>query len=225
MKWARPLFAHANTRHAVRLLKRSTFVRTSIFLIRRPFIEMFGCSKQSKVEKWQQLLWRQSPSSDSYNTDGDGVEFHQGSGEFTEKYVAQGMYCTKSTRMAKAGDALMSVRDPVGTVNITKNDCCIGRGLAAIRSNRTPEVNEFQLYAFKAKADEFNAMGHGSTILSININELHDLMMPDATIDQQMRLVEVARQSNKSKSKFLNARSELYESNKSIRIHKFDVII
>ena len=97
--------------------------------------------------------------------------------------------------------------------------------MAAIRSNRTPELNEFQLYAFKAKADEFNAMGHGSTILSININELHDLMMPDATIDQQMRLVEVARQSNKSKSKFLNARSELYESNKSIRIHKFDVII
>ena len=127
--------------------------------------------------------------------------------------------------MAKAGDVLMSVRDPVGTGNITKNDCCIGRGLAAIRSNRTPELNEFQLYAFKAKADEFNAMGHGSAILSININELHDLMMPDATIDQQMRLVEVARQSNKSKSKFLNARSELYESNKSIRIHKFDVII
>ena len=170
---------------------------------------MFGCCKQSKLEKMATIVMGQSPSSDSYNTDGDGVEFHQGSGEFTEKYVAQGMYCTKPTRMAKAGDVLMSVRAPVGTVNITKNDCCIGRGLAAIRSNRTPKLNEFLLYAFRAKADEFNVMGHGSTILSINKNELHDLMMPDATIDQQMRFVEVAGQSDKSKFELNEAIKDL----------------
>ena len=168
-------------------------------VVKSQFIEMFGCCKQSKLEKMATIVMGQSPSSDSYNMDGEGVEFHQGSGEFTEKYVAQGMYCSKPTRMAKAGDVLMSVRAPVGTVNITRNDCCIGRGLAAIRSNRAPELNEFLLYAFRAKADEFNAMGHGSTILSINKNELHDLMMPDATIDQQLRFVEVAEQSDKSK--------------------------
>lgn len=174
-------------------------VRQTDELVKSQFIEMFGCCKQSKLEKMATIVMGQSPSSDSYNTDGDGVEFHQGSGEFTEKYVAQGMYCTKPTRMAKADDVLMSVRAPVGTVNITRNDCCIGRGLAAIRSNRAPELNEFLLYAFRAKADEFNAMGHGSTILSINKNELHDLMMPDATVDQQLRFVEVAGQSDKSK--------------------------
>ena len=174
-------------------------IRQTDELVKSQFIEMFGCCKQSKLEKMATIVMGQSPSSDSYNTDGDGVEFHQGSGEFTEKYVAQGMYCTKPTRMAKAGDVLMSVRAPVGTVNITRNDCCIGRGLAAIRSNRAPELNEFLLYAFRAKADEFNAMGHGSTILSINKNELHDLMMPDATVDQQLRFVEGAGQSDKSK--------------------------
>ena len=174
-------------------------IRQTDELVKSQFIEMFGCCKQSKLEKMATIVMGQSPSSDSYNTDGDGVEFHQGSGEFTEKYVAQGMYCTKPTRMAKAGDVLMSVRAPVGTVNITRNACCIGRGLAAIRSNRAPELNEFLLYAFRAKADEFNAMGHGSTILSINKNELHDLMMPDATVDQQLRFVEVAGQSDKSK--------------------------
>lgn len=184
-------------------------IRQTDELVKSQFIEMFGCCKQSKLEKMATIVMGQSPSSDSYNTDGDGVEFHQGSGEFTEKYVAQGMYCTKPTRMAKAGDVLMSVRAPVGTVNITKNDCCIGRGLAAIRSNRTPKLNEFLLYAFRAKADEFNVMGHGSTILSINKNELHDLMMPDATIDQQMRFVEVAGQSDKSKFELNEAIKDL----------------
>lgn len=178
-------------------------------LVKSQFIEMFGCCKQSKLEKMATIVMGQSPSSDSYNMDGEGVEFHQGSGEFTEKYVAQGMYCSKPTRMAKAGDVLMSVRAPVGTVNITRNDCCIGRGLAAIRSNRAPELNEFLLYAFRAKADEFNAMGHGSTILSINKNELHDLMMPDATIDQQLRFVEVAEQSDKSKFELNEAIKDL----------------
>lgn len=184
-------------------------VRQTDELVKSQFIEMFGCCKQSKLEKMATIVMGQSPSSDSYNTDGDGVEFHQGSGEFTEKYVAQGMYCTKPTRMAKADDVLMSVRAPVGTVNITRNDCCIGRGLAAIRSNRAPELNEFLLYAFRAKADEFNAMGHGSTILSINKNELHDLMMPDATVDQQLRFVEVAGQSDKSKFELNEAIKDL----------------
>lgn len=184
-------------------------IRQTDELVKSQFIEMFGCCKQSKLEKMATIVMGQSPSSDSYNTDGDGVEFHQGSGEFTEKYVAQGMYCTKPTRMAKAGDVLMSVRAPVGTVNITRNACCIGRGLAAIRSNRAPELNEFLLYAFRAKADEFNAMGHGSTILSINKNELHDLMMPDATVDQQLRFVEVAGQSDKSKFELNEAIKDL----------------
>lgn len=193
-------------------------------LVKSQFIEMFGCCKQSKLEKMATIVMGQSPSSDSYNTDGDGVEFHQGSGEFTEKYVAQGMYCTKPTRMAKAGDVLMSVRAPVGTVNITRNDCCIGRGLAAIRSNRAPELNEFLLYAFRAKADEFNAMGHGSTILSINKNELHDLMMPDATVDQQLRFVEVAGQSDKSKFELQyvnrNVKEMITCSQKKIRLNR-----
>ena len=201
-----------------------TPARSSSDDFKSQFIEMFGCCKQSKLEKMATIVMGQSPSSDSYNTDGDGVEFHQGSGEFTEKYVAQGMYCTKPTRMAKAGDVLMSVRAPVGTVNITKNDCCIGRGLAAIRSNRTPKLNEFLLYAFRAKADEFNVMGHGSTILSINKNELHDLMMPDATIDQQMRFVEVAGQSDKSKFELQYVKRNVKEmikcSQKKIRLNR-----
>ena len=97
-------------------------------------MEQFGSNEKVPLEKLATIVMGQSPTSDSYNTEGAGVPFYQGSGEFTDKYVGDGMFCTAPTRMAKAGDVLMSVRAPVGTVNITLKDCCIGRGLAAIRS-------------------------------------------------------------------------------------------
>ena len=168
-------------------------------MFKSQFIEMFGATEKVPLEQLATIVMGQSPSSDSYNTDGLGVPFYQGSGEFTEKYVGNGMFCTAPTRMAKAGDVLMSVRAPVGTVNITSKECCIGRGLAAIRSKVSAEYNEYFLYAFRAMADVLNSMGHGSTVLAINKNELHGLLMPNASLQSQMRFVAFAQQSDKSK--------------------------
>ena len=109
------------------------------------------------------------------------------------------MYCTAPTRMAEAGDVLMSVRAPVGTVNITEEECCIGRGLAAIRSKKSSEYNEFFLYAFRVLEKEISNMGQGSTVLSINKNTLHDLLMPDADKELQKEFILFAQQSDKSK--------------------------
>ena len=168
-------------------------------LVKSQFIELFGATEKVPLEQLATIVMGQSPSSDSYNTDGLGVPFYQGSGEFTEKYVGNGMFCTAPTRMAKAGDVLMSVRAPVGTVNITSKECCIGRGLAAIRSKVSAEYNEYFLYAFRAMADDLNSMGHGSTVLAINKNELHGLLMPNASLQSQMSFVAFAQQSDKSK--------------------------
>ena len=168
-------------------------------LVKSQFIEMFGATEKVPLEQLATIVMGQSPSSDSYNTDGLGVPFYQGSGEFTEKYVGKGMFCTAPTRMAKAGDVLMSVRAPVGTVNITPKECCIGRGLAAIRSKVSAEYNEYFLYAFRAMAEVLNSMGHGSTVLAINKNELHGLLMPNASLQSQMSFVAFAQQSDKSK--------------------------
>lgn len=179
-------------------------------------MEQFGETEKVPLIQLTSIVMGQSPSSDSYNTVGEGVPFYQGSGEFTDKYVGDGMFCTEPTRMARAGDVLMSVRAPVGTVNVTTKDCCIGRGLAAIRSKVSADYNEYFLYAFRAMADQLGAMGHGSTILAINKNELHNLMMPNATLPEQMKFVRFARQSDKSKSNLLKARSELYECEKPI---------
>lgn len=168
-------------------------------LVKSQFIEMFGATEKVPLEQLATIVMGQSPSSDSYNTDGLGVPFYQGSGEFTEKYVGNGMFCTAPTRMAKAEDVLMSVRAPVGTVNITPKECCIGRGLAAIRSKVSAEYNEYFLYAFRAMAEVLNSMGHGSTVLAINKNELHGLLMPNASLQSQMSFVAFAQQSDKSK--------------------------
>lgn len=162
-------------------------------------MEQFGSTEKVPLEELATIVMGQSPTSDSYNTEEMGVPFYQGSGEFTDKYVGAGMFCTAPTRMAKAGDVLMSVRAPVGTVNITLKDCCIGRGLAAIRSKVSAEYNEYFLYAFRAMADVLGSMGHGSTVLAINKNELHELLMPNASLPEQMSFVAFAQQSDKSK--------------------------
>lgn len=185
-------------------------------LVKSQFMEQFGETEKVPLIQLTSIVMGQSPSSDSYNTVGEGVPFYQGSGEFTDKYVGDGMFCTEPTRMARAGDVLMSVRAPVGTVNVTTKDCCIGRGLAAIRSKVSADYNEYFLYAFRAMADQLGAMGHGSTILAINKNELHNLMMPNATLPEQMKFVRFARQSDKSKFELEQALTELTATYKRI---------
>ena len=169
-------------------------------LVKAKFVEMFGDVEKIQLEQIAIITMGQSPSSETYNSNNQGIPFYQGSGEFTDKYVGKGMFCTVPTRIAKSGDVLMSVRAPVGTVNLTLRDCCIGRGLAAIRSKLSAEYNEFFLYAFRAMINEFASMGHGTTILAINKNELHSLMIPNASPVEQKKFIFFAQQVDKSKS-------------------------
>jgi type I restriction enzyme S subunit len=76
----------------------------------------------------------QSPPGESYNDDGEGMIFYQGCTDFGNRFPTVRKYTTQPTRFAKEGDILLSVRAPVGTLNIAKEDCCIGRGLAALNS-------------------------------------------------------------------------------------------
>jgi type I restriction enzyme, S subunit len=76
----------------------------------------------------------QSPAGESYNEDVNGMVFYQGCTDFGTRYPSIRKYTTEPTRFARQGDILLSVRAPVGTLNIAKEDCCIGRGLAALNS-------------------------------------------------------------------------------------------
>ena len=116
----------------------------------------------------------QSPDGSSYNEDGKGIIFYQGSTDFGIRFPSVRMYTTAPTRFAKQGDILMSVRAPVGTVNIANTNCCIGRGLSAINA-RIGSITYiyFVIHYLKVRFDNLNSSG--TTFGSITKEELHGL--------------------------------------------------
>src|SRR5213594_2561165 len=83
------------------------------------------------------IIMGQSPPSWTYNQEKNGLPFFQGKAEFGEIYPTVKKYCSKPARVAKRNDILMTVRAPVGPVNLSPSECCIGRGLAAIRGKES----------------------------------------------------------------------------------------
>ena len=116
----------------------------------------------------------QSPSGSSYNEDGIGAIFFQGRYEFGFRFPTIRLYTTEPTRMAYANDILMSVRAPVGDLNVAHNDCCIGRGLAAIHSKTNHQSFVlYTMFSLKKQLDVFNS--EGTVFGSINRNSLNDI--------------------------------------------------
>jgi len=79
------------------------------------------------------LTMGQSPPGETYNETGEGIPFFQGRADFGFRFPTKRVYCTAPTRFAEAGDTLVSVRAPVGDMNMAAERCAIGRGLAAVR--------------------------------------------------------------------------------------------
>lgn len=79
------------------------------------------------------VIMGQSPKSEFYNTEGTGYHFLQGNRTFGLKYPTFDIYTAVLTKLAKAGDIIMSVRAPVGDLNITPVDMCLGRGVCSLR--------------------------------------------------------------------------------------------
>lgn len=116
----------------------------------------------------------QSPSGSSYNEDSVGEVFYQGRAEFGFRFPTRRLFTTEPKRMAEPGDVLLSVRAPVGDLNVAYEKCCIGRGLGAIHS-KTGD-SSFMLYtmfALKPQLDVFN--GEGTVFGSINRDGLSNL--------------------------------------------------
>ena len=128
----------------------------------------------------------QSPDSNSYNENGDGVPFFQGNADFGERYPIVKKWCNAPTKMAASEDILISVRAPIGAVNYAKEDCCIGRGLAAITPDKTKVSPEFIFWLLKRKKDELNDKGTGSTFKAIGRTVLEEILIPDIEIEKQI---------------------------------------
>ena len=118
----------------------------------------------------------QSPSGSSYNEEGVGTVFYQGSTDFGSRFPTVRKYTTEPSRMAKENDILLSVRAPVGTLNQAMEDCCIGRGLAALREKQgSISFLWSQMEYFKQIFDRKNASG--TTFGSITKDDLFNLKL------------------------------------------------
>ena len=121
------------------------------------------------------LIMGQSPSSDSYNADSDGLPFYQGNADFGEDNPTPRIWCTDPKKIAEKGDILISVRAPIGAINIANEQCCIGRGVAAIRPNAELISKDFLRHQLCASRNKLEAMGTGSTFKAIGKKALNDL--------------------------------------------------
>ena len=125
------------------------------------------------------IIMGQSPTSDTFNLNRNGLPFHQGVGSYGNRYVKNKVYTTSYTRIANADSILFSVRAPVGRLNVTKNKIVIGRGLAAF--NQKQGYQNYLFYMLKEHYFKDDLIGNGSIFSSITKNELMNqkFIIPD----------------------------------------------
>lgn len=168
-------------------------------LLKSRFIEMFKNSETLRLDQIAEVTMGQSPDSSSYNSVGKGIPFYQGKTEFTDKYIGQpSTWCTSPTRIAKENDILMSVRAPVGNVNIATEECCIGRGLSSIRPQNGFN-SEFIFEALEQKKEELENKATGSTFKAINKDIVLSIQIPNTSISIQKEYSNFVKQIDKSK--------------------------
>lgn len=111
----------------------------------------------------------QSPESQYYNEEGEGLPFHQGVADFGERYVTHRIYCTAPNRIAEPGDILCSVRAPVGRLNVTLDRIIIGRGLAALQSKTSNQ--SFLYHQLRTHFFKEDLIGAGAIFASVTKKE------------------------------------------------------
>lgn len=116
----------------------------------------------------------QSPPGESYNETGEGLPFYQGRRDFGFRFPTRRVYCTAPTRLAYEGDTLLSVRAPVGDLNMALETSAIGRGVAALRhKSGSSSYTYYLIETLKSHFDNFDQ--EGTVFGSINGNDLRNI--------------------------------------------------
>lgn len=138
----------------------------------------------------------QSPPSSSYNDIGDGLPFYQGKMDFGFINPIPRKYCTDPKKIVEKGDILISVRAPVGPVNIAIQKSCIGRGIAGIRATKVDQ--RFLYFNLIYQEDHIAGLGTGSTFKAINKSQLESVQIPDFSIAEQQKIAHVLKTIQKT---------------------------
>ncbi|MFQ7013150.1 MAG: restriction endonuclease subunit S [Faecalibacterium sp.] len=142
----------------------------------------------AKLGEVCKLNMGQSPDSSSYNCIGDGIPFFQGNADFGEIHPNIRVWCNAPTKIAHPGEILISVRAPIGAMNIADCECCIGRGLASISADEAVCTTKYLWYGISSKIEELNAKGTGSTFKAINKKTLEEAEIPSRDLMEQERI-------------------------------------
>ena len=130
----------------------------------------------------------QSPAGDTINGK-YGTEFHQGKINFTNKYLAESaQFTTTPSKIAAPESLLLCVRAPVGIVNITKREICIGRGLCSLRPKYDID-SLYWLYMLSTLKDYFEENATGSTFKAISGDIIRNASIPFPPLSEQRRIL------------------------------------
>lgn len=146
--------------------------------------------KYEALAEFCDLNMGQSPDSKTYNEQGDGMPFYQGNADFGEIHPETRVWCSKPVKIASEGDILISVRAPIGAMNIAPEVCCIGRGLAALTPKPNKCSQKYLYYALESKIDVLVSKGTGSTFKAISKKVLAETMIPSYDDKKQQRITD-----------------------------------
>lgn len=156
------------------------------------------------------LVMGQSPKSDAYNQDKNGLPFHQGVTNYGFRFPSHNTWSTEGKRYAEKGDILFSVRAPVGRLNITPDKLIIGRGLASIRHKR--EWNSFIFYALKEIFFEEDLIGSGSIFSSVTKKDMENILILEATENIMNRFNHIVEPIDREIETLLNKNQTLKQT-------------
>ena len=154
------------------------------------------CGDSDQPEGWEStalkdsclVIHGQSPPSATYNTDGVGLPFLQGKAEFGATYPVAVKWCSAPSKIAEPDDVLISIRAPVGPTNLCAVKSCIGRGLAAIRT-QGDMPSKYILYGMRATEEELRANSTGTTFEAVRGDDLRSHPVPLPPLAEQHRIV------------------------------------
>jgi type I restriction enzyme S subunit len=137
-----------------------------------------------------ELIMGQSPAGHTYNKVGKGLPFFQGKKEFGEIYpTGNSTWCSAPKRISKVNDILISVRAPVGDVNLSDKEYAIGRGLSIIRVFSTKNLYYWFLF-YLLRAEQNNWKGKGSFFSAINRSVIENKIIPLPPLAEQKAIVQ-----------------------------------
>ena len=150
------------------------------------------------------IIMGQSPKSENYNTNCEGLPFHQGVGSYGDFYLIDDIYSTKGNRIAEANSIIFSVRAPVGRINITLNKIILGRGVASI--NSVKGYNAYLLWMLKNQFQQEDIIGNGSIFTSVTKKELFGfkILMPHDDLIQKFDSIAFGIESEMRKLSLIN---------------------